>query len=126
MNDFYFLPYEDRKPPEPLPHSLSIEMLWQFLAVVNLCIGLWYIVWRWQYSLNYEALWFAIPLALAETLALFGMVLFTLNLWMVKDYQQTPPPAVEECIHTPHEFLPEKISVDIFSPLTMKILNWCV
>ena len=61
--DFYFSRYEYRKPPTPVPYSPQRELLWQFLATVNLVLGGWYITWRWTDSLNFEALWFALPLA---------------------------------------------------------------
>ena len=90
--DNYFRKFEGRKPPEPLPYSPSRECLWQFLATIALVIGAWYIWWRWTASLNYEALWFAIPLVLAETFALFGMILFVYNLWKDEPIKiETPP-----------------------------------
>jgi cellulose synthase (UDP-forming) len=88
---FYFDRFEQRTPPEPLPYSAARELLYQFLATVTLVIGAWYIWWRWAHSLNYDALWFSIPLALAETCAYIGLVLFTANLWKTKDYPQQPP-----------------------------------
>ena len=116
MKSFYFNRFEDRKPPEPIPHSPARELLWQFLATINLCLGGWYIHWRWVHSLNPDALWFAVPLVLAETCALFGLFLFTVNLWKVKDFPRTPPPAAAECIHAPEPFRPDRISVDVFLP----------
>lgn len=90
---FYFTKFESRVPPAPLPHQPLVETLWQFLATVNLALGLWYLVWRWTHSLNGAALWFALPLALAETMGYLGLILFTINLWKVADYEQMPPPA---------------------------------
>lgn len=112
--DFYFKQFEHRKPPPPLPHSPRRELLWQFLAVIALLLGANYIRWRWTDSLNVDALWFAIPLALAETLAYIGLVLFTINLWKVRDYPRLPPPReIGECADNPgDEHRP--VSVDIF------------
>jgi cellulose synthase (UDP-forming) len=90
--DFYFSRFEDRRPPPPLAPSVPRELLWQFLAIVNLALGLWYLTWRWQHSLNFGALWFSVCLASAETLAYIGLVLFTINLWKVQDYPRRPPP----------------------------------
>ena len=82
MNDNnYFLKFEDRIPPPPLPYSALRESIWQFLAIVAIVIGGWYIWWRWTGSLNHDAMWFAVPLAVAETCAFFGMILFVFNLW---------------------------------------------
>jgi cellulose synthase (UDP-forming) len=111
---FYFSKFEHRRPPPPLPHSPAIELLWQFLVVVALILGANYIRWRWTESLNYDALWFAIPLVLAETLAYIGLVLFAINLWKVRDYPRRPPPrTISECADT-HGDEDRPISVDIF------------
>src|SRR5919112_5511404 len=96
---YYFEPFEARVPPPPIPYSVTTELLWQFLATVNLTLGGWYLWWRWTESLNPEALWFAIPLVVAETLAFFGLILFTINLWRVQDYPILPPPAsIRDCV----------------------------
>ncbi|MGJ8624493.1 MAG: glycosyltransferase family 2 protein [Yoonia sp.] len=79
--DDYFLKYEGRRPEPPLVYSATREMIWQFMATIALVVGAWYIWWRWTASLNAEAMWFAVPLAVAETCAYFGMVLFVFNLW---------------------------------------------
>ncbi len=108
---YYFSRFEDRVPPEPLPYSAITETMWQFLATVNLTLGAWYLLWRWGHSLNLDALWFAVPLVVAETLAYFGLVLFTINLWQVRDYPRRPPPAsISDC--GGDEDRP--ISVDVF------------
>ena len=113
---FYFDRFENRKPPAPLPYSPWRELLYQFVATITLVVGAWYIWWRWAYSLNYDALWFAIPLALAETFAYIGLVLFTANLWKTKDYpQQQPPKTLSETLETPLDE-DRPISVDIFYP----------
>ncbi|GAB3665416.1 glycosyltransferase family 2 protein [Ramlibacter alkalitolerans] len=95
---FYFDRFEHRRPPPPLPFSPARELLWQFLVIVALVLGANYIRWRWMHSLNPDALWFAIPLALAETLAYIGLVLFAFNLWCTRDVPRRPPPAsIAEC-----------------------------
>lgn len=113
----YYEQFEDRRPPEPVPYSVIRELLWQFLATVSLGLGLWYIVWRWGWSLNYDALWFALPLVIAESLAYFGLILFTINLWKTADTTPQPPPLfIAECT-TPGENVEERpLRVDIFFP----------
>ncbi|WP_051201800.1 glycosyltransferase [Ferrimonas senticii] len=113
---FYFDKFEQRKPPTPLPYNPKLELLWQFLITVNLVIGAWYISWRWTSSLNPDALWFAIPLVIAETCAYVGLVLFSINLWKVKDVpKQSPPATINACLRQPlAEDRP--IRVDIFFP----------
>jgi len=92
MSRFYFDEFEDRTPEPPVPYSATRELIWQFLATMTLCIGAWYIHWRWTASLNMEALWFAIPLVIAETCAYFGLILFTINLWSTRDIPRGDPP----------------------------------
>ena len=74
IQEDYFLEFEDRTPPPPLDYNPWREALWQFLAVLALVIGAWYIIWRWTGSLNPDAMWFAVPLVVAETCAFIGMV----------------------------------------------------
>ena len=111
---FYFEKFEHRLPPEPVPYSLSRELLWQFLATVALVLGGWYLWWRWSASLNPEALWFAIPLVIAETMAYIGLLLFTFNLWKTEDVPPQPAPAsIRDCVSD--DEAPERpIAVDVF------------
>ncbi|WP_199062933.1 glycosyltransferase [Serratia sp. ASV30] len=112
---FYFSSFENRKPPSPLKNSLTIEFVWQILAVAALIIGANYIRWRWMDSLNYDALWYAVPLAVAETLAYIGSVLFTLNLWLVRDVpMQTPPGCINECLDVENLSDDRPVKVDLF------------
>ncbi|ESR27173.1 glycosyltransferase family 2 protein [Lutibaculum baratangense] len=91
--------FQTRTPWKPLRHSPLQEAAWQFLATMSLVFGLWYISWRWTSSLNFDALWFAVPLLMAETAAFVGLVLFTINLWTSKSPPQQPPPAtIGDCM----------------------------
>jgi len=89
----YFHAFEDRKPPKPISYSIFRESIWQFLASLNVVLGSWYIYWRWTESLNPEALWFSIPLVIAETGALIGLYLHTYNLWAIDDTPERLPPS---------------------------------
>jgi cellulose synthase (UDP-forming) len=114
---FYFDRFENRRPEEPLAHSPLREFVWQILATLNLTVGAWYIHWRWTESLNYDALWFALLLVSAETLAYIGLVLFTINLWKVGDTpKQTPPRLIAECQHNPDDYPARPLAVDVFFP----------
>ncbi|MUK38720.1 glycosyltransferase [Aliivibrio fischeri] len=111
--DFYFSKYEDRSPPEPVPHSHFRELTYQYLATCNLTLGIWYLWWRWSFALNYDALWFSLPLAFAESCAFIGSVLFTFNLWKTQDEPRKPAPyKIKECVLETDENRP--ISVDVF------------
>lgn len=113
--DFYFNAFEHRKPPEPVPHSIRRELLYQYLATCNLTLGIWYLWWRWSFALNYDALWFSLPLAFAESCAFIGSLLFTFNLWKTKDEpKKAPPYKIAECVNDTEEDRP--ISVDVFFP----------
>ncbi|TFY96708.1 glycosyltransferase family 2 protein [Ramlibacter humi] len=115
MPSFYFDRFEHRKPPEPVPYSRRRELLWQFLVIIALVLGANYIRWRWAASLNYNALWFAIPLAVAETFAYLGLLLFAFNLWQTRDPKMRPPPrTIAECVDEPGPWAERPISVDIF------------
>ena len=111
---FYFDQFESRQPPAPVPYSAARELLWQLLAVVSLVLGGTYIIWRWRHSLNPAALWFAVPLLLAETASYIGLVLFFINLWRTRDVPQREPPlSILDC--TADGNLPDRpVAVDVF------------
>lgn len=56
-------------------------LLFRFLAEINLILGAWYLQWRIGHSINFSALWLAIPLLLAEIYSYLGGVMFTIGLW---------------------------------------------
>jgi cellulose synthase (UDP-forming) len=111
---FYFEKYEHRRPPPPLPHSPARETAFQFLVVIALVLGANYLRWRWTESLNMDALWFAVPLVVAETMSYLGLVLFTFNLWSVRDTpRQAPPASARVCVHDEPDF-ERPVAVDVF------------
>lgn len=112
--DYYFDAFENRRPPDPLPHSPTVERVWHVLGIANLVAGAIYISWRWTSSLNFDALWFAIPLVVAETCAYFGLILFTANLWTTRDYPRCPPPcSITDCVRE-GEAEERPVAVDLF------------
>lgn len=56
-------------------------LLFRYFAEINLVLGAWYLQWRLMHTMNYQALWLAIPLAIAEIYSYFGGVMFTIGLW---------------------------------------------
>ena len=71
------------------------ERLIRVLAVVTLAYGVYYVSWRWTQSLNPEALWFAIPLVLAETWGLLTAFIMVHSVWRLKHREPiTPPPGL--------------------------------
>jgi cellulose synthase (UDP-forming) len=90
---YYFDGFEDRKPYPYIPDNAFRTKVFQFFGILTITLGLGYLHWRWRYSLNFEALWFAIPLVLAETLSFVGTVLSIINFWANKDRE------IEEPVH---------------------------
>lgn len=56
-------------------------LLFRYLVLINLILGAWYLHWRFTRSLNTEALWFSIPLVLAEMYMYVGGLIFLTGLW---------------------------------------------
>jgi cellulose synthase (UDP-forming) len=74
------------EPPSNFPGNsrsrLKPGTLWfRYLAEINLILGAWYLHWRFTQSLNFAALWLAIPLLIAEVYSYLGGVIFTIGLW---------------------------------------------
>ena len=112
----YFERFEMRQPPPPVPYSMVRELLWQFLATVALGLGVRYMVWRWVASLNFDALWFSLPVLIAETLSFIGLFFFVANLWKTEDYEpKDPPRLMSDCVQEKGAE-PRPIRVDIFFP----------
>lgn len=114
LKQFYFSQYENRKPPTPLPYSPLVEFLWQIAATCAAGLGLWYLAWRWMYSLNYDAPWFSLLVVMAETMSFVGMLLYFHNLWSVNDTPQQPPPTQRSEVVI--DGSDRMLSVDVFLP----------
>ncbi len=67
--------------------------VFRIIALADLALGFYYIVWRYTASLNMRALWFAIPLVLAETHSFIDTILFILMMW--KPPRRAAPPPLE-------------------------------
>jgi len=63
----------------------------RLLALATMLFGIRYLHWRYTASLNYSALWFAIPVILAETFSFVSAGLFALNLWRLRKKVVLPP-----------------------------------
>lgn len=71
-------------------------LLFRYLAEINLILGAWYLYWRFNHSINFDALWLSVPLLLAEVYSFLGGVMFTIGLWrplarQVKSFDQLTP-----------------------------------
>ncbi|MDJ0733147.1 MAG: glycosyltransferase [Nostocaceae cyanobacterium] len=72
-------------------------LLFRYLVIINLIFGAWYLEWRINNSLNFQALWLSIPLLMAEIYSYIGGVIFLIGLWRpiirkVKSLNQMTPP----------------------------------
>lgn len=74
--------------------NLYQKYLWGFriLAVLTILWGAYYLFWRYTNSLNFDYLWLALLLILAETYSYADILLFTLMMWSPAR-RQAPPPA---------------------------------
>ncbi|HEY0015451.1 MAG TPA: glycosyltransferase [Longimicrobium sp.] len=62
------------------------------IAVVTLAYWTYYIIWRWGWTLNPDALWFSIPLALAETWGLITAFVMIHSVWRIRHRQPVEAP----------------------------------
>ncbi|MEL7356617.1 MAG: glycosyltransferase family 2 protein [Cyanobacteria bacterium J06560_6] len=56
-------------------------LLFRYLAIINLTLGTWYIIWRTTQSVNWHAWWIALPLLGAEIYGFLGGLMFIIGLW---------------------------------------------
>jgi cellulose synthase (UDP-forming) len=56
-------------------------LLFRYVAEINILLGLWYLTWRITHTLNWQALWLAVPLLLVEIYSYVGGLLFIVGLW---------------------------------------------
>jgi len=88
----YFAAFLDRMPPPNPSFTARQRNLWHVLAGLTIGLGLWYLGWRWTASLNPDAMVFSVTIALAETMAFTGTLLFFFNIWDEGDSERRPPP----------------------------------
>ena len=118
MDTLYFLQekYEKRVPPAPQKQSEAMQMLFQFFGIITIMLGGWYIYFRWTETINYDALWFSLPLLWAETMMYISTILMVVNFWRINDTPKQTPPATLADVH--EENSPnKKIKIDIYIPV---------
>jgi len=91
MKSFYFNKFENRKPYASIPDNKYRSLLFQFSGILTIILGFAYIHWRWKHSLNPDALWFAIPLVVAESLSFVSTLLVVFNFWAYNDPPKKTP-----------------------------------
>ncbi|CAA6811954.1 MAG: Cellulose synthase (UDP-forming) (EC [uncultured Sulfurovum sp.] len=122
MNELYFLEpkYDERVPETPQEPSELNQLLFQFFGVVAIMLGLWYLHYRWTASLNMDALWFAIPLAFAESMMFIGTILVVVNFWKVNDTKkQLAPKTMDDVVEEDQIsiYRDKKIKIDVYIPV---------
>lgn len=93
------------QPPPERPgaaHARRARLLTiRILVTLTLVLGVNYVVWRWLFSVNWEAWWIAVPLVVVETYSLIDCFLFGLMMWRLKERGEPP-------------IAPPDLSVDVF------------
>lgn len=114
MAHFYFSSFE-KGAPAPLKPRGQLRSFGKHLP-----LPLWWSVpttfagvgWRRSIMTPYGM---PFPLVIAETLAYCGTILFTLNLWQVRDVKRRPPPRdIRQCLDPDDTTAPRPVKVDLF------------
>ena len=66
--------------------------IFRIVSVLTIGAGYQYIIWRYMFSLNFDALWLSIPFVIAETYGILDMTLFLFMMWQPKERVSPPPP----------------------------------
>jgi cellulose synthase/poly-beta-1,6-N-acetylglucosamine synthase-like glycosyltransferase len=82
----------------PSPRRLRVIKV---LALLAPALGIYYLSWRWLFSVQWSVWWIALPLVLAETYSLVDGLLFSITMWRLKVRGRPPPP-------------PDGATVDVF------------
>lgn len=112
---WYFSDFEERRPRPAMQHSAAREWVLQAVAVCAVTLGVWYLSWRWINAVSWEAWYLGVPLAVAETLAFLGTILFFATTCRTQDTPMQPPPA--RLLDILPEADPERpLTVDLYFP----------
>ncbi len=110
----YYAVFEDRTPYTPSKFNFWIEILFRITAVVFIFVGIEYLTWRWNHSINWEAAWISLPLYFAEIMAFIGSILTILNYWSHKDIPKTAPVHFLSEIETIENDKDRPIRIDLY------------
>jgi cellulose synthase (UDP-forming) len=94
-------------PNDALRWSDLRRNLLRVLIAANLVLGTYYMLWRYEASINWQAWWFALALLLAETYSYIDAWLFGLTMWKVRQRGKPPSPP-------PPPPDPHRVTVDVF------------
>lgn len=114
LKQFYFNKFENRRPYAAIPDNKYRTALFQFLGISTIALGITYLNWRWRFSMNYDALWFSIPLVVAETLSFFSTVMVVITFWSFKDAKKTAPVHLLSEIEELHDQPDRPVKIDVY------------
>jgi cellulose synthase (UDP-forming) len=66
--------------------------IFRVIAVADILLALYYFSFRYTESVNVNALWFAVPLLIAETYSFIDTLLFVFMMWKPRLRKAPPPP----------------------------------
>ena len=87
----YYKKYEHRIPYTPVKFSISRDLVFDVVGIVFIFVGLDYLIWRWNYSINWDIPMVSLPLFIAEILSFIGSILTVINYWAHKDIKKKKP-----------------------------------
>ncbi len=114
MKKFYFSEFEYRRPAAFITDNKMRTCLFQVFGILTIVVGLAYLHWRWTKSINLDALWFSIPLVVAETLSFIGTLLVIINYWSNKDPEKKAPVHYLSDIEEVEEGMDRPVKIDVF------------
>lgn len=113
--ELYYKQFEDRVPYSSQKLTVWKSLFFQFFSLLFIGISSSYLFWRWTTSLNTDALWFAVPLVLAETFMFMGSVLMIINHWNIKNIAaKTPIRFLSEMDNSISPETDRPIKIDLF------------
>ena len=77
--------------------SRKKNISFRLLSLGAVFYACYYIYWRYGFSLNMDALWFALPLVLAENYSILDTIFFALMRWKPAE-RRSPPPLSEATV----------------------------
>ena len=111
---FYFNKFDDRRPYSAIPENKYRSLLFQFTGICTIALGIAYLNWRWRFSLDFNALWFSIPLVVAESLSFLSTVMIVINFWSNKDAEKKNPVHYLSEIEDIEDMPDRPIKIDVF------------
>jgi cellulose synthase (UDP-forming) len=111
----YYNKFDNRTPYAAQRFTFSKVILFQFFSILFVGVGFSYLYWRWFHSVNPDALWFSIPLVVAETFMFIGSLLMIINHWEIKKpIKEKPVRFLSEINNSIENKENSPISIDIF------------